>query len=105
MTLTSVSEVSIVFESCESSGIAVRISNASFGYRTPDIRTPRPLESTQVSTRLGDGGTAREIRAAYAAGGASQQMLAERYGVGQTMISRVILGKAWSDTDTAGSPA
>jgi len=41
----------------------------------------------------------RAIRAAYAAGGISQQALAERYGVSQVSVSRVIRHETWTHLD------
>jgi hypothetical protein len=40
-----------------------------------------------------------EIRARYAAGGISQQALADEYGVYQTIISRVIRRETWAHVD------
>lgn len=37
----------------------------------------------------------RSIRAEYAAGGVTQQALADRYGVYQTLISQIILRQTW----------
>ncbi|MGX5718355.1 hypothetical protein [Arthrobacter sp. MAHUQ-56] len=37
----------------------------------------------------------REIRAAYAPGKVGQRWLADMYGVSQTMIARILAGKAW----------
>lgn len=37
----------------------------------------------------------RDIRAAYAAGGCFQRELAQRYGVYQTVISKIVRGKLW----------
>lgn len=39
-----------------------------------------------------------EIRARYAAGGVSQQRLADEYGVHQTTISHAIIGMTWKET-------
>lgn len=38
----------------------------------------------------------RAIRAAYAAGGCSQQQLADRFGIDQTSVSKIILRKKWA---------
>lgn len=40
-----------------------------------------------------------EIRTLYAAGGIRQSDLARRYGVGQTQISQIVRGAAWSHLD------
>jgi predicted transcriptional regulator len=37
----------------------------------------------------------QEIRDRYAAGGISQQALADEYGVRQNTISRIVLRKVW----------
>lgn len=39
---------------------------------------------------------AAEIRAAYAQGGATQQALADHYGVTQTTIGRIVRNEAWA---------
>jgi hypothetical protein len=41
----------------------------------------------------------RAIRMHYAQGGITQQALAARYGVVQTVISRIVLRKSWQHID------
>jgi len=41
--------------------------------------------------------TIRNIRSEYLAGGVSQQALGDRYGVTQSMVSKIILRQNWSD--------
>ena len=56
------------------------------------IGNPNPL------TKLNET-AAMQIRKYYAAGGCTQEWLANVYGVNQTNISRVIRGKHWSQED------
>jgi hypothetical protein len=42
---------------------------------------------------------ARAIRAEYAAGGVTQTELAERYGMGQSAISDLLLGRSWKERE------
>ena len=55
---------------------------------------------TQARNRPGynvlDKPTADAIRAAYAAGGVTQTVLAQRHGITQTHVSRVIRGRMWA---------
>jgi predicted transcriptional regulator len=41
----------------------------------------------------------RDIRNRYAAGGVSQQKLADEYGVNQTKISDVVCGRTWKHVE------
>jgi hypothetical protein len=42
---------------------------------------------------------AEEIRALYAKGGISQQKIAEKFGIDQTTVSLIVLGKRWAAND------
>lgn len=57
-------------------------------------RNRQPKGTAQRSAKLNDE-TVREIRALYAAGGVTQQQLADRYGVHQTRISALVRGERW----------
>lgn len=55
-----------------------------------------PARGEQVSTAVLKASAVRRIRKLYASGGYSQQKIADRFGVHQAHVSRIILGKVWS---------
>lgn len=76
------------------------VSNLEWGTQKSNAAT---RERIGIHSSRGEGnGRARvtatqvaEIRAAYAAGGISQQALADRYGIGQTVVSKIVLRTSW----------
>lgn len=61
------------------------------------VRLPRtvthascPARAKKISAEI-----AAKIRAAYVRGKVSQQSLADRFGIAQTMVSNIIIGKNW----------
>lgn len=62
------------------------------GRRARGDRMGSRINPPKLSRKLAD-----EIRAEYSEGDVTQRVLATKYGVEQTMISRIVTGKSWTD--------
>lgn len=71
------------------------LTGALNGQNTHPERRPRGERNGMATLLQSD---VDDIRGAYARGGVTQRELAERYGVRQTAISRIISGKRWGAT-------
>lgn len=67
------------------------------GKYTKPEKTPRGESHGSVKISAAD---VLEIQRLYAAGGISQQKLADRFGVRQAHVSRIVLGRVWKCLET-----
>ena len=74
-----------------------RAQKCRSGYRDPDkafFRTVPPIGELNIKAKI-TADTVQSIRHAYASGNESQQRIADRFGLRQTQVSRIIRREHW----------